>query len=300
MARLPGQARDRAPARPRGRDGRAAPRSRPRDGVGGLAQLAAAREEHRGRGAVPIEYRRMRGVERQSQIYVGGVSGRRPRVPVDFAELERRAEAAMSEKAFAYVAAGSRARGDDPCEPRRVHGAGRSSRGCSATSPSATRVSSSSAAASPTRSCSRRSASSSSRTATRSGPWRPRPPRTGIPMIFSNQASTPMEEVAALLGRQPALVPALLERLRRPGREPRQPRGGVRVRGDRRHARHHRARLADARPRARVPALPARQGDRAVHERPGLPAADRRGAAARRCPERRRARARLPSARSSS
>ena len=49
----------------------------------------------------------MRGVERQSQIYVGGVSGRRPRVPVEFAELERRAEAAMSEKAFAYVAAGA-------------------------------------------------------------------------------------------------------------------------------------------------------------------------------------------------
>ena len=49
----------------------------------------------------------MRGVERQSRIYFGGVSGRRPRVPVDAAELERRAEAAMTEKAFAYVAAGA-------------------------------------------------------------------------------------------------------------------------------------------------------------------------------------------------
>ena len=64
-------------------------------------------DEHRRSGALPIEYRPMRGVERQSQIYLGGVSGRRPRVPVDFAELERRAEGAMSEKAFAYVAAGA-------------------------------------------------------------------------------------------------------------------------------------------------------------------------------------------------
>ena len=49
----------------------------------------------------------MRGVERQSQIYVGGVSARRPKVPIDPAELERRAEEAMTEKAFAYVAAGA-------------------------------------------------------------------------------------------------------------------------------------------------------------------------------------------------
>ncbi len=49
----------------------------------------------------------MNGRERQSTIYVGGVSGRRPRVPVDPARLERAARRRMSRTAFAYVAAGA-------------------------------------------------------------------------------------------------------------------------------------------------------------------------------------------------
>ena len=52
------------------------------------------------------------------------------------------------------------------------------------------------------------------------------------------------------------------------------------------------ARLAHARPRPRLPAVPARQGDRAVHERPGVPAASTsrraRAAATRRRRSRRR------------
>jgi lactate 2-monooxygenase len=49
----------------------------------------------------------LNGRERQSEIYVGGVSGRRPSVPVDAARLEEAARKAMSAEAYAYVAAGA-------------------------------------------------------------------------------------------------------------------------------------------------------------------------------------------------
>ena len=93
----------------------------------------------------------------------------------------------------------------------------------------------------------------------------------GVPMIFSNQASRPMEECAEAMGDGAALVPALLEHVGRAGRELRRAGRGVRVRGDRRHPRHEDARLAVPRPRLRAPAVRDRQGDRAVHERPRLP-----------------------------
>jgi lactate 2-monooxygenase len=47
------------------------------------------------------------GPERQTAIYLGGVSGTRPRVPVDRFELEQRAREAMTEEAYAYIAAGA-------------------------------------------------------------------------------------------------------------------------------------------------------------------------------------------------
>ena len=49
----------------------------------------------------------MRGPDRQQQVYVAGVSGRRPRVPTDAVGLEARAKDAMSEEAFAYIAGGA-------------------------------------------------------------------------------------------------------------------------------------------------------------------------------------------------
>ena len=49
----------------------------------------------------------MRGPERQQAIYLGGVSGRRPRVPADATKLETKAERHMSREAFAYIAAGA-------------------------------------------------------------------------------------------------------------------------------------------------------------------------------------------------
>lgn len=47
------------------------------------------------------------GLSRLNTIYRAGVLGRRPRVPADFAELERRARRASSPVAWAYVAGGA-------------------------------------------------------------------------------------------------------------------------------------------------------------------------------------------------
>src|SRR3954466_13197976 len=49
----------------------------------------------------------MSGLVRQTAIYLGGVSGRRPRVPVDAGSLELAARKAMDSDAFAYVRAGA-------------------------------------------------------------------------------------------------------------------------------------------------------------------------------------------------
>ncbi|GIE85135.1 alpha-hydroxy-acid oxidizing protein [Actinoplanes regularis] len=47
------------------------------------------------------------GLARQSTVYRAGTLGRRPAVPTDFAELERRAKRASSAEAWAYVAGGA-------------------------------------------------------------------------------------------------------------------------------------------------------------------------------------------------
>ncbi|MDF2093264.1 alpha-hydroxy-acid oxidizing protein [Knoellia sp. 3-2P3] len=47
------------------------------------------------------------GRTRQGEVYRAGVLGRRPRVPVDTAALERRARSVMSERAWAYVSGGA-------------------------------------------------------------------------------------------------------------------------------------------------------------------------------------------------
>ena len=49
----------------------------------------------------------MRGPDRQQSIYVAGVSGNRPLVPTDATHLQGRAEAVISEEAFAYIAGGA-------------------------------------------------------------------------------------------------------------------------------------------------------------------------------------------------
>jgi lactate 2-monooxygenase len=47
------------------------------------------------------------GVERQTEVYRDGVSGKRPRVPTDATLLEERARTAMPSEAFAYIAGGA-------------------------------------------------------------------------------------------------------------------------------------------------------------------------------------------------
>src|SRR5437764_2441560 len=49
----------------------------------------------------------MSGPLRQQAIYLGGVSGIRPRVPPDATKLEERARRSMSRSAYAYVKAGA-------------------------------------------------------------------------------------------------------------------------------------------------------------------------------------------------
>jgi lactate 2-monooxygenase len=49
-------------------------------------------------------------LDRQREIYLKGLSGDRPMIPIDSEELERRAERAMSPEAFAYIAGGAATR----------------------------------------------------------------------------------------------------------------------------------------------------------------------------------------------
>jgi lactate 2-monooxygenase len=49
----------------------------------------------------------MDGLRRQREVYLDGVSGRRPRVSTDLTRLEEQAREAMSAEAFAYVAGGA-------------------------------------------------------------------------------------------------------------------------------------------------------------------------------------------------
>jgi lactate 2-monooxygenase len=144
----------------------------------------------------------MRGVERQSQIYVGGIAGRRPHVPIELAKLEERAQAAMSEKAFAYVAAGAGLE-ETVRENRAAFGrwkiVPRMLRDVSGRDPSVElfgrRI------PFPLLLAPIGVLELAHREAERA--VAPAAAGTGVPMIFSNQASTPMEEVAALLGNGP-------------------------------------------------------------------------------------------------
>ncbi|HEY7037085.1 MAG TPA: alpha-hydroxy-acid oxidizing protein, partial [Thermomicrobiales bacterium] len=49
----------------------------------------------------------MIGRQRQTEIFLRGLAGRRPAVPVDPLRLEAQARASMSREAFAYVAGGA-------------------------------------------------------------------------------------------------------------------------------------------------------------------------------------------------
>ena len=203
MASFPDPRVRRLPAPARRQDRRAAPGPRRRHRLGGLAELAAARDEHRRSGPLPIEYRHVRGVERQSQIYVGGISGRRPRVPVEFAELERRAEGGDEREGVRLRRRRSGPRGDDAREPRGVPAlADRPADAARRLRARHERRAVRPPHPVPVPARADRRARARAPRGRAGGRARP-PSATGIPMVFSNQASTPMEEVAGLLGDSP-------------------------------------------------------------------------------------------------
>jgi lactate 2-monooxygenase len=142
------------------------------------------------------------GLERQTGIYLGGVSGDRPRVPLDAGELEAAARNAMSSEAFAYIAAG--AGNEDTVEANRA-------------SFRRWRI-----VPRMLRDVSERDTSVELFGRRLPGPFLfapvgvlelahrqadravARAARTeGVPMVFSSQASTPMEKCAELLGDGP-------------------------------------------------------------------------------------------------
>src|ERR1035437_319337 len=144
----------------------------------------------------------MNALLRQTQVYLGGVSGRRPRVPVDVARLERRARRRMSGDAFAYVATGAgnertvaanRAAFDRwRIVPRMLRDVERRDTGVELfgrrlESPLMLAPIGVLELAHP-------EADAAVARAAR---------QTGTPMILSNQASRPMEEIAGILGQSP-------------------------------------------------------------------------------------------------
>jgi lactate 2-monooxygenase len=143
-----------------------------------------------------------RGRARQNAIYRAGVLGRRPSVPTDATELERRARRAMSTKAWAYVAggAGSGATMRHNREaferhrlvPRMLHGTLRRDLGTSllGTSLAAPLLLAPIGAAALVRPDSDVLIAEGAAAA-------------GVPYVLSSQGCNPMEETAAALGTTP-------------------------------------------------------------------------------------------------
>ena len=211
----------------------------------------------------------------QTDIYLAGLSGAVPQLPISFAELERRAELAMP---AGHLVVRRRRRG------RREHPAGQ---------PLGLRPLGRGAAdaarhhrARPVRRAVRRQPADAAgdvadrgdrdlhpRTATATWPRRRPPAQTGVPMVASTLSEDPMEDVAAAYGETPGYFqlycptdPEVAESLVRRAERGRLPR-------DRDHPRHLGHRVAPARPvdvelSAAARALPGQ-----LLHRPGLSAA---------------------------
>ena len=193
------------------------------------------------------------GRARQETIFRDGVLGSRP----GRADRPRRARAARAqgdvEAAWAYVAGGAGDGRDDARTTARRSTGGGSCRGCCATSTdrdlSTTVLGTAAARAAAARARRRRRRwSPRDATCTSRGP----PRTTGVPYVFSSQGGSPMEEHRGGDGREPAVVPALLEHRRAARRQPHPPGRGDRRRCAGRHAGHHAAGLAAAGPQPRL------------------------------------------------
>ena len=243
-------------------------------GCAGLAGSSHAGPRHA--GAHPRRAPEGPGRLRQGLVYRAGVLGHRPTVPTDFGELERRAQAAMSPRAWAYVAGVGRRGRDGPRQPRGLRPAPDRAPHAARPAPPATSPPSCSDVGCLLPSCSH--------------PWVRRgwssrdsdleigraAASLGLPYILSNQGCSPMEDVAAAMGSAPRwfqlywstdepLVDSLLARAEASGAEAR---GG--------HAGHHDAGLATPGPQPGVPAVLPGDRHRAVHLRPPVPAGRRR------------------------
>ncbi len=175
----------------------------------------------------------MSGLERQTAIYLRGVSGARPRVPADATKLEGKARRKMSRGGVRLRQGRRRHRADRARQPGRLRPlADRAARAARRLEPRHERR----ALRSPLRDA----VPARPDRGARAGPpgrgpgGRARGPR-------DRRADDPLEPGVTSDGggrrdarpRPSALVPALLEHLERARREPRRTRRGVRLRGDR-------------------------------------------------------------------
>ena len=144
----------------------------------------------------------MSGLERQTTIYRSGVSGLRPKVPTDATKLEERARKKMRREAFAYVAAGA-GTGDSVSGNRRAIGRWRivprvlrdvSERDMSVELFGRRHAAPFLLAPIGVLELAHKDADRAVARAAR---------ETGVGMVMSSQASTPMEDIAALLGDGP-------------------------------------------------------------------------------------------------
>ncbi len=179
----------------------------------------------------------MSGWLRQTQIYLDGVSGRRPRMPFDAGRLEAAGAASMHARrgptwpparATRRTMRANRAAFDRwRILPRMLRDA---SRRDTSVELFGQRLSSPFLLAPiGVLELAHREADTAVARAARA---------TDTPVVLSNQASRPMEEVRAAAGRHAALVSALLEHGRRAGGELRRGAPRLRLRRDRGDARH--------------------------------------------------------------
>ena len=204
----------------------------------------------------------------QFEIYAKGLSGIKPKLPVDFANLEARARAEMPEDVYSYVASGC---GDERTQNFNVSAFDRWGLVPRMLVDCATRDLSVELFgirfASPLFLCPigvlgicAQDGHGDLATARAAA-------QTGVPMIASTLSNDPMEAIAKALNSGTGFFQLYTPADRGARRELRQPCGSGGVQGDRRHARLLAARLAAARPQRRQLAAIARRRARQLLQR---------------------------------
>jgi isopentenyl diphosphate isomerase/L-lactate dehydrogenase-like FMN-dependent dehydrogenase len=226
-----------------------------------------------------VEPTQLVGRVRQAEVFLAGAVGRRQPVPADPTRLEEAARRVMSPEAFAYVAGGAGmestiAAGREAFEhwkivPRMLRDV---SHGDTSVELFGRRIPAPllTAPIGVLELAHKGADLAVARAAA----------AEGIPMIFSSQASVPMEACAAAMGQSPRWFQLYWGTSNDVVAELRRARGSVRLRGHRPHARHRPRGLARAGRRPRLHSVCPRPRHGAVRERPSLPGAARRRRAA--------------------